>query len=32
MRYEWKDDYLTGNPKIDKQHKRIFKAANLSRG
>jgi len=29
MRYEWKDDYLTGNPKIDKQHKRIFKAANL---
>ncbi len=29
MRYVWKDDYLTGNSLVDKQHQKIFKAANL---
>lgn len=29
MRYQWSDDYLTGNAKIDDQHRLIFDAANL---
>lgn len=29
MRYVWKDEYNTGNDKIDDQHRLIFDAANL---
>ncbi len=29
MRYVWNDEYLTGNKKIDDQHRLIFDAANM---
>lgn len=29
MRYVWKDEYNTGNDKIDNQHRLIFDAANF---
>ncbi len=29
MRFEWKDEYLSGDKTIDEQHKQIFDAANV---
>ena len=29
MRYEWSEEYNTGNKKIDEQHRMIFDAANV---